>query len=352
MANRDSLVVDLFKEGVLYKDILTVCRCARYQLSARHLRRLLKNSGFSRRNFADLYETAAFVDTMVQESGCLHGYRWMHERCLAHGLRPRKEDVRLVLSALDPAGVEARRCHRLRRRVYCAAGPNFTWHIDGYDKLKPFGLCIHGCIDGFSRKLIWLCVSSTNNDPKVVAGYYVSSVKFLGGCPLTVHGDCGTENVCIRDFQTYLLGGDVRRGRPVYMSGSSTANQRIEAFWGQLRKECIDFWLAVLHELQESDNFCGDFIDKSLIQLCFMGILQVFSLNLINTITCGVLAYFLFVQSFPEFSSPPYNFLYDLLDLMPPLQEQSLYPGSLYYRQQFISNILCFSMLYGLMLYS
>lgn len=23
------------------------------------------------------------------------------------------------------------------------------WHCDGYDKLKPFGLPIHGCIDGY-----------------------------------------------------------------------------------------------------------------------------------------------------------------------------------------------------------
>ena len=30
---------------------------------------------------------------------------------------------------------------------YCA-GPNQAWHCDGYDKLKPFGLAIHGCIDG------------------------------------------------------------------------------------------------------------------------------------------------------------------------------------------------------------
>ena len=26
--------------------------------------------------------------------------------------------------------------------------PNFIWHCDGYDKLKPFGIAIHGCIDG------------------------------------------------------------------------------------------------------------------------------------------------------------------------------------------------------------
>ena len=49
-------------------------------------------------------------------------------------------------------------------------GPNFLWHLDGYDKLKQFGFAIHGCIDGFSRFIIWLESASTNNDPKVT-GY-------------------------------------------------------------------------------------------------------------------------------------------------------------------------------------
>ena len=30
----------------------------------------------------------------------------------------------------------------------CYQGPNFIWHMDGYDKLKPYGITIHGCIDG------------------------------------------------------------------------------------------------------------------------------------------------------------------------------------------------------------
>ena len=27
-------------------------------------------------------------------------------------------------------------------------GPNYLWHMDSYDKLKPYGISIHGCIDG------------------------------------------------------------------------------------------------------------------------------------------------------------------------------------------------------------
>ena len=32
------------------------------------------------------------------------------------------------------------------------------WHIDGWDKLKPYGFAVHGAMDGYSRKLLWLKV--------------------------------------------------------------------------------------------------------------------------------------------------------------------------------------------------
>jgi hypothetical protein len=70
---------------------------------------------------------------------------------------------------------------RLRCKQYSAVGPNFIWHIDGYDKPKPFGLCVSGCIDGFSRKIIWLDVYKTNSDPKVIGGYYITAVQKLKG---------------------------------------------------------------------------------------------------------------------------------------------------------------------------
>ena len=44
---------------------------------------------------------------------------------------------------LDPSGIELRICRRLQRRAYLSPGPGHTWHIYGYDKLKPYGLAIH-----------------------------------------------------------------------------------------------------------------------------------------------------------------------------------------------------------------
>ena len=70
-----------------------------------------------------------------------------------YGLVVDKETVRLILKTLDPEGVERRSRRRLKRRKYYAKGPNYIWHIDGYDKLKPFGFCIHGAIDGYSRRV-------------------------------------------------------------------------------------------------------------------------------------------------------------------------------------------------------
>ena len=44
-------------------------------------------------------------------------------------------------------------------------------HIDGDEKLKTFGFPIHGCIDGFSRKLMRLVASTSNNDIVIVLAF-------------------------------------------------------------------------------------------------------------------------------------------------------------------------------------
>ena len=83
-------------------------------------------------------------------------------------------------------------------------GPNFIWHIDGYDKLKPYGFCIHGAVDGYSRRILWLEEGPSNNNPMVTVQYYLDCVRQLGGCPRVVRGDCGTENIHIAVVQRFL----------------------------------------------------------------------------------------------------------------------------------------------------
>ena len=60
--------------------------------------------------------------------------------------------------------------------------------------LKPYGFPVHACIDGFSRRILWLKVCRTNNNPSVTAGFYLEYVHSVEGCPIVLRTDCRTEN--------------------------------------------------------------------------------------------------------------------------------------------------------------
>ncbi|XP_072223124.1 uncharacterized protein [Leuresthes tenuis] len=198
----------------------------------------------------------------------------MYTKCRESGLRVRKEDMRLALKELDPRGVALRKGGRLRRRRYFSKGPNFIWHMDSYDKLKPCGFCINGSIDGFSRKIMWLNAYTTNSDPKLIGGYYTEAVERFGGCPRIVRGDLGTENGRVKDFQRFLVPIPPDGTAGSYLEGASIANQRIEYWWNFLRSQCVEFWLSLFSDPRDNGFFDGGFLDKAVLQFCCMGLIQ------------------------------------------------------------------------------
>jgi hypothetical protein len=229
-------IEELFHAGLKYKDIFTVLACRHgHTVSERHLKRILKAKDLSRRkNLSPLDTAITFISNQLCTSGRLHGYRWMYTKCLLSFIHVTKEEVRLILKYLDDDGVQQRLQRRPQRRAYFSKGPHFIWHVDGYDKLKLYGICISGAIDGFSRYVVWLEANTTNSDPSVIGGYYLNALQRFGGCPSVIHADFGTENVRIRDIQTQLrpAGTSVSGGPPSYIEGTSTTNQKIESWWG------------------------------------------------------------------------------------------------------------------------
>ena len=103
----------------------------------RHLKRILKKRGLRRRNIQSNVETVIdVVEHELQWSGSTIGYRQMHQWMWSdHGVVIDQEKIRHIIKGLDPEGVEMRLKRRFRRRRYVASGPNFIWHLDGYDKL-------------------------------------------------------------------------------------------------------------------------------------------------------------------------------------------------------------------------
>lgn len=223
-------------------------------------------------------EVLAFVQHEIMTNGQMQGYGWLHLRAVQRGFVVSQDTIRRIIKLVDPQGVELRRTPRLRRHQYSCRGPNALWHMDGYDKLKPYGIA-NGCIDGFSRYVLWMEAFTTNSDPKVVASYFTRTVSsiLVGGCPERICADRGTENVCVEEMQMFLRRNhpDSFAGEKSFLYGRSTANQHIEGWWGTLCKQSAQFWINLFQTFQDDGHFTGDFLDKSLIQFCFMNLVQV-----------------------------------------------------------------------------
>lgn len=275
----DLIIEDYFRRGFANREILTLLEEVHdIKLSLRTLeRKLQRNQLWRRRNKTDEAEVASFISQQLQTSGQQHGYRWMHQKCWMAGLITDRETVRQLMRLLDRNGVDLRAHNRLRRRIYVSRGPNYVWHVDGYDKLKPYGICVSGCIDVFSRKMIWLEAFKTNSDPRIIAGYFIDAVSENSGCPQRVRIDHGTENTHLAEMQRFLCNreDEDENGAECVTLGPSTGNQRIVRWWCTLRSECNQFWMDHFDQLKADGHFAGSFIDKSMIQFCFQNTIQV-----------------------------------------------------------------------------
>ena len=157
----DQLLSDYFTKRFTYLEMQEFLRpYHQLTISLSTIKRHLKKLNLFRRPVERIRTDDATLLAAVREelSGSRSniGYRrvWPHLR--KTGLKVRREDVCRATLQYDPDGMSRRKWRKLRRRKYFSAGPNYSWHIDGHDKLKPFGFSLHRCIDGFSRRLIWL----------------------------------------------------------------------------------------------------------------------------------------------------------------------------------------------------
>ena len=118
------------------------------------------------------------------------------------GVNVSRHDVSKSLLHVDPDGVKCRSHGTIVQRIYEMGGPLVVCHMDGNDKLKRFSFPLHGCIDGFSRKLLWLTTSTTTNDSLGIANHYLGSR--LGMVPRLLRMDLGTGNVYCEELQVFF----------------------------------------------------------------------------------------------------------------------------------------------------
>ncbi|PFX34815.1 RNA-directed DNA polymerase from mobile element jockey [Stylophora pistillata] len=240
--------------------------------SLRTLKERFKSLGPRRRNLLDSddQDVRARIHEELNGPACLSGYRSMWHTLQREGFQVSRQAVATCLREMDPEGCARRKRHKLKRRVYSYPGPNYCWHIDGYDKLKPDGFAIHGCIDGHSRKVLWLKLDRTNNDPVVIGRCYMETVKEYGGCPQKVRTDCGTENGLEAAAQSYFMDKNL-----AHIYGTSPHNQRIEGWWSYLRKHKTTWWINFFKDLAEQQVYTiGNDLQMECLWFCFSNVVQ------------------------------------------------------------------------------
>ena len=198
-----------FKRGFRYESILVqVDIHHKIKMSLCTLKRRLKVLGLNKNHAT---ASAAVIKQIIEREKegppMLRGYRsmWKKLRTTYKIIVPR-DSVMEILREADPFRSNKRRSRNLEKHCNHSNGPNETWHVDGSDKLKPYWFPIHGCVDGFPRKTIWLKVCRTNNDPKIPASFYIQTAQHFKYCPSKVQTDCGTQKGILAALQCALEG--------------------------------------------------------------------------------------------------------------------------------------------------
>ena len=280
--SRDELIEHYFLKGFKYAVISkTLQLLHNLAVSLKTIKRVLSRLNLRRKQkfYTDehLLNVIRTVQDELKESGKCLGYRSLWRRLRHKGLVVSQQKCLQLLHILDEEGVICRKKRRLRRRQYVNPGPDFAWHMDGYDKLKPYGFPIHGCIDGYSRRVLWLEVGSTNNNPLLIATYYVQAALRHKSIPCVLRADRGTENGHVKTIQVYLRSehDDELSGENSFVYGKSTGNQRIESFWGQLRRHCVQFWMDLFKDMVSTGQLdTSNKIHMLTLRYCFLHLIR------------------------------------------------------------------------------
>ena len=113
----------------------------------------------------------------------------------------------------------------IRRRQYHTRTSNTMWHLDSTHKLIHWRFITSGCVDGKSRKVIWLKCAD-NNRADTTYNYFLNAIQ-EHQCPFQVRGDKGVENKKIAKHMIAIRGDNIRG----FIGGKSSHNTRIERFW-------------------------------------------------------------------------------------------------------------------------
>ena len=238
-----------------------------YHWSIATLDRRLRYFGIHYINYnIPLADVCDAVKKELDGPGRLLGYRAMnHKLRTEHNVQVPRHLVHNVMAELDPEGLEARNLQKKKKKPkgnFTSEGPLWVVSLDGHDKLcgfqnSTFPLGVYGCIDTFSRKVLFLNVCYSNSNPLLIGRMYLKYLFDTEMLPVNIRMDRGTETGKLATIHVYLLNQHGLMDDPTdsIIFGPSTSN-KIERWWRDLHERLEVFFkeqLTVLLRRRECD---------------------------------------------------------------------------------------------------
>ena len=206
------------------------------------------------------------VTDYLSQHGLTTGRTYLAGYFKSLGLRVQRRRMRESLARVDPANTALRWGIVVFRRQYCVPWPNSLWHLDGHHSLIRWGLVIHGCIDGLSRRIMFLKCNN-NNLSQTVLELFLNATEKDGLWPSRIRVDHGVENVLMCEAMVQARG----TGRGSFIAGPSTRNQRIERLWRDVFRCVCHFYYYVFYAMEDTGLLNIDNpIDLFALHLTFM----------------------------------------------------------------------------------
>ena len=237
---------DLRNLGFTWTRIATTLGVLRWTIS----RRVREYGLETMTEFSDVSdeELDRLVKSYIDYHGTTTGQTYIIGYIKSLGHRVQRSWIRECIARLDPHNTALRWGVTLSRRVYSVPWPNSLWHLDGHHSLIRWKLVIHGCIDGFSRRIMFLRCSP-NNLAETVLTLFLEAINNDGGMwPSRIRVDRGVENVLVCDAMITARG----EGRGSFIPGPSTHNQRIERLWRDVFRCVCHMYYYIFYGMEMS----------------------------------------------------------------------------------------------------
>ena len=161
--------------------------------------------------------------------------------------------------------------------------------MDAYCKLEHWGIQVYAAIDVYSRFIIWIYAGISARSAMSVFKQYLITIRDSHVMPRLIRTDRGGETVLAADAH-YYVSSDVRRDEAplrfgdCFRYGTSKQNQRIEAWWNQLRRARISRWRERFFELSENGEYIrGSTADRIAFLAIYLPLIRHEMLEFVNT---------------------------------------------------------------------